>query len=245
MTHYVVMGKPSSEKIIFLHGWGGSTESFFMLATQMRTQNPNLEIILVDYPGFGLSGFPPATGFNSHDYAEWLYDFMTLLNIPKANFYAHSNGGRILVDLIENHPHAVQKCIFSCTAGVKVPEGFKQKIAAKLKFINKFLPERIRKFILVKILGARDWAEVKDGNKATLTKILAEPDITPKLQKIEHQSLILWGKKDTMTPFSPCGETYIKSLKNSTSIIFENGRHGIHYTHKNQIIKAVIDFLKI
>lgn len=234
----------SSNKLIMLHGWGGNTNSFFHLASSIREKFPELEILVLDYPGFGLSDFPPEGGFDTKQYAAWLYDFMTLLSIPKAHFYGHSRGGSILVRLLQQQPQAVKKAIFSCAAGIKPPKSGKQKIAEKLKNIGKILPKKLRKFLLVRVLDARDWGEVKPGNKATLEKILAEPDLREELKKIDHPSLVMWGAKDSMTPYHPCGELYIRNLGNSESKVFATGRHGIHHTHQTEIAELVSNFLK-
>ncbi len=242
-AHFVRFGE-SSNKIIFLHGWGGSTESFTQLAVQLREKKPDLEIILLDYPGFGLTGNPPEAGMDSSEYAAWVYDFMTVLNIPRAHFYAHSNGGRILNKLIQKNPQAVKKAVFTGSAGIKPPKKIGQIIAEKIGFIGKILPKSVRRFLIKKVLGARDWADVKPYNKKTLERILAEPDIGEELKKITHECLILWGAKDKMTPYRPSGETYIKNIKNKQYKVFPDGRHGIHHTHTNEIADLVAEFLK-
>ena len=162
-THFLRVGN-GAKPIIFLHGWGGSTDSFFALAVDLVAKKPEYKCIIVDYPGFGLTEFPPNKGWDTYQYAEWVYDFMTTINIAKADFYVHSFGGRILVRLAERHPQVIDKMILTCTAGIKWPLSLRQKISV---FLSKITPKfkggllgKIQKIIVTKIFGARDWGNV-------------------------------------------------------------------------------------
>ena len=92
-THYLSYGE-GEEVLIFLHGWGGSTESFEVLGPQIADDN-NLKIIIPDLPGFGKSGNPSPEGWSTHDYEVWFSNFLTQLNITSAHFYGHSFGCRV------------------------------------------------------------------------------------------------------------------------------------------------------
>lgn len=244
-THFVRLGE-AEQKLIFLHGWGGNTQSFWPMALALREARLDIEIILVDYPGFGDTADPPAEGFSSHDYARWVKAFCDTLGIEKTHFYTHSNGGRMLVYLLQDHPELAQKIVFSASAGIKWPDSPRQRFSkwASLRFAKAkhHLPARAQKFIVTKLLGARDWGNVRPELKTTLTKILAEPDFRELLPNVEQECLVLWGERDQITPFAS-GQVFAKELPHNQFVTFSTGRHGIHHTHREAIVEHLVKFL--
>lgn len=244
-THYLVVGNGLTP-VVFLHGWGGNTDSFFKLALKLSAARPDLELILVDYPGFGLTDAPPLDGWDTFQYADWVQAFCDELKIKQASFYVHSFGGRILTRLMNQHPSLGNKLVFTGSAGVKWPLGLRQKISVKL---SKIVPkakhprlQRLQKLIVTKIFGARDWGNVDPALKTTLTKVLAEADLRDDLTNIKQESLIMWGEQDTITPLKS-GKVYADKIPNNKFVSFKDGRHGIHHTHTDEIIDELAKFL--
>lgn len=244
-THFIRFGS-SENKVVFLHGWGGNTDSFLKLALELSEQRPDLELILVDYPGFGLTENPGKEGWDTYRYGTWVKAFCDELSIEKTNFYVHSFGGRILTRLMNTYPQLGKKLVFTGAAGIKWPLSLRQKLSV---YFSKIMPKaksarglRIQNFIITKIFGAHDWGNVAPELKATLTKVLAEDDFREVLKKISQPSLILWGKKDTITPLKS-GKVYAKKIPNNQFITFETGKHGIHHTHQAEIIEVLTKFL--
>ncbi len=244
-THFMRFGD-SQNKVIFLHGWGGNTDSFFKLALELSEKRPDLELIVLDYPGFGLTDAPAPSGWDTHHYADWVKAFCDELNIKEANFYVHSFGGRILTRLINKHPELGKKLVFTGAAGIKWPLSMRQKISVKL---SKIIPkakhsktQRLQNLIVTKVFGARDWGNVDPALKTTLTKVLAEADFRDDLKNIKQESLILWGEKDTITPLKS-GEIYAQKIPNNHFKTFKTGRHGIHHTHRDEIVTELAKFL--
>ena len=244
-THFLQFGS-SKKKLIFLHGWGVSAESFLDIAKKLKTEK-NIEIILIDLPGFGLSDSPPPTGWNIHDYENWLEIFLEKLNIKKANFFGHSFGCRILVQFLLKNKNIAQKVILAGAAGIKWPLSLRQKISIiiskNLYFIKNFIPKKIQKFIMCKIFGARDWGLVTKNLKPTLKKVLEEPDFQEKLPNIKNEILLIWGANDQITPLKS-GKVFAKKLSNAELKIIPEGRHGIHKTHADEITNMIKNFLK-
>ena len=235
-----------SQPVVFLHGWGGSTDSFFKLGLELTKQRPDLKLYLVDYPGFGLTDDPETSGWSTHRYADWVKALCEELEIKKAHFYVHSFGGRILCRLINKHPELGDKLVFTGAAGVKWPLSLRQKISVGL---SKIIPkakhsrtQRLQNFIVTKVFGARDWGNVKPALKNTLKTVLAEADLREDLANIKQPSLILWGEQDSITPLKS-GRVYAEKIPNNHLVIFPKGRHGIHHTHRTQIVAKIAEFL--
>ena len=52
------------------------------------------------------------------------------------------------------------------------------------------------------------------------------------------------GDADEIVPIKTAGEKSDNMLSNSTYKVIEGGPHGIVFTHKEQVNKIVVDFLK-
>ncbi len=243
-SHFIQFGS-GPKKMIFLHGWGGSTESFEKLAPKISNKN-NVEVILLDLPGFGRSGFPPKKGWNTQDYADWLTEILKQLKIKKCIFYGHSFGCRVIVRFLSKHSGAAEKVILTGAAGIKWPPTKREKVSLflskRFRLAKNFVPQVIQKFVITRIFGARDWGAVVPGLKTTLEKVLAEKDFRSDLSKLKMPFLLIWGKKDQITPLKS-GKVYEEKLPNAELVILEDGRHGVHRTHEVEILKLITKFL--
>ncbi len=242
--HYLRYGT-GTKKMVFCHGWGGSTESFEKLAPKIVKKN-NLEVILLDMPGFGKSKFPTTEGWDTWDYAEWLTEILKELKIKKCFFYGHSFGCRIIVRLLSKHPEIAQKVILTGAAGIKWPPTTREKISLflskKFRLAKAIVPQYIQKFIITRIFGARDWGAVVPELKTTLEKVLAEKDFRNDLPELKMPFLLIWGKNDQITPLKS-GKVYEEKLPNAKLVILGEGRHGVHRTHEGEIVELVTKFL--
>jgi len=244
--HYKVIGNTNADDIlIFLHGWGGSKESFDKLSNKIIDQEKDLKLILLDLPGFGDAPMPPKEGWNTKDYQQWFESFLSSLtttSFTKIHLYGHSFGCRVILRHLIKSPKFSGKVFLTGAAGVKWPPTIKErttkllnKIFTPIKFI---LPSKIKKKVLRK-LGAGDWAEADPAIKATLQKTLAEEDLRTYFSEIQQDITLIWGKNDTYTPYKSA-QVFHKLLPKNTLTTFPEGRHGIHYTHINEISELVI-----
>ncbi len=262
--HYeVVFGADNTKKVeniglILLHGWGGSTKSFtdeninqkgglaLRLADTMK-----INVLCLDYPGFGKSDFPSDSGWSSVEYADFLTKFLKKLKInDDVPLFGHSNGGRIIIRSLFDFPdfHNSRKLILCGASGIKLQKSKREKLISAfkkpLKQLSKLFPTKIKNLILKKVFKSHDWGACPRILKPTLSAITSEEDFSPKLGKINNNILLLWGKYDTMTPMMS-GKKYHQGLKNSKLIIYEDeaARHGLHRTHTEQIADQITKFL--
>ena len=253
-SHIVLLSNNTAEKpdktLVFLHGWGGSYESFWQLSQSILTEKyaKNWQILLLDFPGFGDSQNPPTSGWSTHDYADWLEGVINKMSLQKKDilFYTHSFGGRILVRWIGKYGQKFPgKIVITSSAGIKFELSFLQKLSImlskKTSLAKKILPQKLQKFVITKILKARDWGIVKKELKPTLIKVLAESDFRNELKKIENKTLIIWGDKDQITPLQ-AGKIFHQNIKNSQLLILKNARHGVHRTHQLVITNELNKF---
>ena len=233
-------------KIICLHGWGGSKESWGDMAPKL-VKKTDATVLTVDLPGFGESSPPPLSGWDTKQYAKWLEELITTLRWKNPTLIGHSFGCRVIIRFLEKHPEFEGKIILHGAAGIKWPPGFKQKTAGKLKpFVlplKKIVPTKLWNKVTGKLLGARDWANCPVAMKKTLEKTLNESCVRENLKKIKNNVLLLWGKNDGYTPLKSA-KVFAENLQNATLHIFEDGRHGIHRTHTEKAVTQITKFLK-
>ena len=162
--------------IVFLHGWGGSAQSFTPLAQSLeKNLSPKkFDRLQLDLPGFGKSEMPPITGWDTEQYAtwfaKWLDQFLTATTKDKKTrsyknivLYGHSFGCRVIVRYLLKQKNWAHPVILTGAAGIKHPlptrAKLAQRISALIKPIKRIIPPRIKKIILRKIFKAHDWAD--------------------------------------------------------------------------------------
>lgn len=89
--HYLDSELPKAKTLVFIHGWGQSSECFVDTACTLA---PHARVIVPDLPGFGYSDTPP-THWNYQDYADVVVDFCTQLDAAHPLFIGHSFGAKI------------------------------------------------------------------------------------------------------------------------------------------------------
>lgn len=246
-THMVRVGG-GDVRLILLHGWGGSAQSFLEpgLAEALAT-GLNGSVVCIDIPGFGDSGMPPKTGWGTPEYAAWLHEIVAKNGWSGVPLFGHSNGGRIILRLVLNHGHAAP-IVLCAASGVVWPPSARERIIGALKrpfgWGVKMLPPAGRRFIRAKILRSHDWANVAEPLRETLRTILSEPDIRPDLPNITNKALLIWGERDGVTPLRS-GVAMQNGLPNAELVTMPDGRHGIHRTHTKAVTDAVLHFLTL
>lgn len=255
--NFEIRGDPAGKTIIFLHGWGGSINSWLVgYDTDTKTEKGlgfgakladlGYNCIFIDIPGFGKSDIPNKV-WSIEDYTNNLIIFLeTNFDVQNKNpiLIGHSFGGCLSL-LIASRVKWVSKiCIFS---GAAIPPKIHQKIKNKLiKIIAKtfkyFIPNKIRSLIL-RGLNAHDHLKADGIMKEILANVLKR-DLRKILSKIENKTLLFWGENDRYTPLWQ-GKKIDKLMPNSELIIYKDGRHGTHRTHIEQSINKFLEWEKI
>ncbi len=271
-VRYLRIGNQNSlHKIVILHGWDPTkivSEGFIPLA-KIFAKKLSAEIIIPDLPGFGQSPLPAKKyintdcrnfcedpkqaeviiekGWSVWDYSDWLEEFLADLDFKSPILYGHSFGCRIIVRFLLRNKNFAGKIILTSAAGICLPLSWRQKLsrflAKAFPLAKKIVPRNFQKFIVKKVFGARDWGNCPPELKETFQKIIAEPCLGGSLSQIKNEVLLIWGKKDSVTPLE-AGRIFRKRLKNSQLKTIPEGRHGIHHTHTEKVAEFVVDFLK-
>ena len=214
--------------MIFLHGWGGSTDSFLGVAKNIR----NYRITLIDFYGFGNTPHPDYP-LCLDDFINGVKEIITFYNMDEVVLCAHSFGGRVAIKLASENPKYLKKIVLVDSAGIPPKRGLKYKFKI---FTYKF-------FKALKInlnFGSADYKSLDGAMKKTFVNIVNE-DLTEYLQYISVPTLIVWGDKDVDTPLYMAKKLNEK-IKDSGLVIL----HGTHFCYiecLNEFILILNSFL--
>lgn len=219
--YYEVFG--SGKRILFLHGWGGSCESFSLIA---ETLSRDLQVILIDLPGFGKSDLPKRV-FGTFGYADIIRRFLEELGINKIIIAGHSFGGKVALAVTSKdsakstRKRVAEKLILIDSEGVSTKSSKTKISIATFKAAKKLLPALLTKKLKNR-LGSKDYLEAGPLQRI-LVKVVNE-DLKPLLPEIAAPTLIIWGGDDQITPLKDA-RVLSEGIKNSKLEIVKNAGH--------------------
>ncbi|MDD2907349.1 MAG: alpha/beta hydrolase [Candidatus Gracilibacteria bacterium] len=233
----------NSETIVILHGWGGSSDSWIEVGELLK--NSGFNVIIPDLPGFGETKLNYV--FDIEEYSKVVINFLRELKINNFILWGHSNGGAISIKIANSHIFNIKKLILNNSAGIR---NDKQRNTKKIFFSIIIKPFKIFgkigflkgfRSIFYKIIGGYDYIRSEETPflKETYLNII-NADLKEDIKKIDIDTLLIRGEKDTYTPIR---DAYFmrENIKKSKLIILDNETHGIHI--KNPI-RLVDTFLK-
>ena len=75
-------------------------------------------------------------------------------------------------------------------------------------------------------------------------KVFSETDLTEDLKKFDVPTLIIHGDDDQIVPIGASAMLSSKIVKGSTLKVYPGAPHGLPSTHKNQVNKDLLAFIK-
>ena len=230
--------KNTDHFLLFLHGWGGSLDSFKGVEDVLVKNG--FSTINMDFPGFGHSDLP-SNDFTLNDYKEIVVEILNNEKIDKVSVFGHSFGGRVAI-LLASETDFVDKLILIDSAGIKprfnLIKWFKIRKYKFLKWCNKKLKT---KFDLSKF-GSEDYKAIPKELKQVFNNIV-NLDLTKKLKNIKAKSLIVWGERDKSTPLY-MAKKINRNIQNSSLVIYKNCGHFSYIENFNEFCNLTITFLK-
>ena len=227
--NYLVLGD-KGKWLVFLHGWGGSVESFLGVAKTFK----NNRCLLIDFPPFGFSEEPQDV-WDLKTYADMVFSLIQKLKIKKISLISHSFGGRVAILLSSTYNVNVSKLILIDSAGMK-PRDFlwtKFKIV-KYKFLKKLGFKQKNK-------GSQDYKSLSPIMKKTFSCIVNQY-LEQFCSNINAETLIFSGDKDKTTPLY-MAKRLNKLIKNSGLVVLKNAGHFSYLDNFEQFIIIVHKFI--
>jgi len=164
--------------VLFLHGWGASSESF---APVRQFFSDNYDCIFIDFD------CDPKTVATLDNYVEFVEEALVRESVTHCHIVGHSFGARVAVLLALQNPYMIKKLVLTGAAGLR--PRFKLSTWARIKMYKAF---GIGK-------GSPDYKKLSLTGKATFKNVIRR-DLSYEVQNVKNETLLIFGTKDRATP---------------------------------------------
>ncbi len=202
--HYNIKGD-GNKYVIILQGWGTKLELYNTVVDSLCDK---YKVVSLDLPGFGEST-EPREGWSVDDFKNFVLKFLKHIGVDSATLIGHSYGGRIIIKLAADKEVDlnIEKIVLIDSAGVVRAKSFKTRLKIfRYKCLKKLAGLKISQFFFGTLIeewkkrqGSADYREASPIMKECLVKAVNE-NLTDLLPKIDKETLLIWGDKDTATP---------------------------------------------
>jgi pimeloyl-ACP methyl ester carboxylesterase len=231
-------GPTAAPAVILLHGLGSSLHTWEPWA---KVLSADYRVIRFDLPGFGLTGPDPTGDYSDERGIAVLAALMDALSVRRAALVGNSMGGKLAWQFAAAHPERVTKLVLISPDGFASP-GFEYGKKAKVPVVARLLPYTLPTWMLRANLAPaysdksrltddtvtryRDLMLAPGVRRALLDRtaqVLLEPP-EPSLRRIQAPTLLVWGEKDALIPFSNA-QDYLRSVPNARLVSFTDLGH--------------------
>src|SRR3989338_670662 len=238
------MRKKSSKNIVLLHGWGANAKKLEPLAVELTKKK--WKVLVPQLPGFDAE--EPGEDWGLKEYDQFV-QIAARKAFGKGNYFlfGHSFGGRIAIKLAGLGPKNIEGIVLCATGGLSRGNPVKRGAFFILAKTGKTLlglhgVAHFWQTALYKLAREHDYEKATHRMKNIFKKVVAE-NLRPKVKKIRLPVLILWGRKDRMTPISDA--YYIKNtLPKAKLSVFENDGHKLPYDKPKEVAENIETWAK-
>ena len=218
-----VVEKGSGHPVVVLHGWGGRIESMWPVVECLAT---SWRVIAVDLPGFGESPVPSGV-WGTADYAHFITDLMTELEVARAHFVGHSFGAKTSLYIAASSADRVDKLVIVGSSGLTSAPTMKVRtkrlVSKSARLVGKLGSpgEKVREAVYRRI-ASQDYRDA-GPMRPTMVKVVNE-DIGHLLPRVGASTLLVWGTEDDAVPV-----THARRMEglipDSGLVLFEGAGH--------------------
>lgn len=224
----------SSERaIVFLHGWGLDGSVFDKLIGMF---DESTKILNLDFFSFGKSD-KGEEWFDTYEYAYHIFLLIKELGLREVVLVGHSFGGRVAIILSSVFDIKIYCVILMASAGIN---RFDLRKCMKIYFYKltkffvnkKMLPSKyLQKF------GSSDYKKLDTNDQKIFVRVVNQ-DLQYLLKKIKYNVILMWDKKDDITPYWMCKKFY-NILTNRNIYLFNNGKHMFFILNISKIYSII------
>lgn len=215
--------------LYIIHGWTCTVEPWNR-TIKILNDKYQIKVEMLHVPGLT---DPSKKVWTIDEYVKWADSLLP----EDAIVLGHSNGGRILLNLLSRQPDRVSHLILLDAAGVYEPSK-KRDILRKLSQILAPLRRvKILRKIIHKMIGAGDYDKAPENMKKTLTNML-DSDRNLDISKVKVKTDILWGEMDKITPPRQAKKMH-QLIKKSRLKLFPNWTHAPYIVDPEGLAKTI------
>ena len=196
--------------LVLLHGWPLDSREW---RHQLADLSDEFRVVAWDAPGAGLSSDPPESSTLS-DWAGWLAQFITVLDLAPAHVAGLSFGGGLALELFRNHPEVVGSLMlisaYAGWGGSLPPDEVEARVSLTqrnselppaewaLDLISTLLPEGSDPTLADEIGRMLD--DFHPAATRTSLQAFADADLRDTLPEVNVPTLLLYGERDARSP---------------------------------------------
>lgn len=215
--------------LYIIHGWTYTVEPWNR-TIKILNDKYQIKVEMLHVPGLT---DPSKKVWTIDEYVKWADSLLP----EDAIVLGHSNGGRILLNLLSRQSDRVSHLILLDAAGVYEPSK-KRDILRKLSQILAPLRRvKILRKIIHKMIGAGDYDKAPENMKKTLTNML-DSDRNLDISKVKVKTDILWGEMDKITPPRQAKKMH-QLIKKSRLKLFPNWTHAPYIVDPEGLAKTI------
>jgi pimeloyl-ACP methyl ester carboxylesterase len=221
-------GPRDAPALILLHGFGSSLQTWEAWAASLSA---TYRVIRLDLPGFGLTGADPTDDYSDDRAMHVIAALMDYLHLPRATLIGNSLGGKLAWEFAAAYKQRIDRLVLISPDGFESP-GFEYNRKPEVPYMVRLLPYVLPKFFLRMSLAPAYVNEAAltpavltryydmmraPGVRAAIIARLRQVRLEPpeaRLRQIQAPTLLLWGERDAMIPFSNA-QDYLKNIPNA------------------------------
>lgn len=227
------MSKSKLPKLYIIHGWAYSVEPWAKTLALLKSRGVSVEMLHVP----GLTS-PSRRVWTIAEYVNWADEHLP----QNAVALGHSNGGRILLNLLADNPQRLKHLILLDSAGVYEPSRKRDLLRKLSKLFSPFKKIPFLAKVVHRLVGASDYDRAPENMKQTLTNML-DSDKSLDVSKVSTPTTILWGAEDTVTPPRMAKALHAR-LPHSTLEIFDGWTHAPYISSPSSLADAIYKTLE-
>jgi pimeloyl-ACP methyl ester carboxylesterase len=260
-VHYNEVG--AGPALILLHGGGPGASGWSNFKQNVPELSRHFRVLLIDQPGYGKSDkVIPEKEARSELASRLIAGLLDQLSIKKAHVLGNSFGGRTAIQLALRHAQRVDRLILMGPAGGSL-NIFSPEPTEGMKHLHGFFSapgpskERMREFIKVfvhdqtlvtdALIDERFAAATEPETRRFYEHFLSKPDarepqIWREIDKIQHRTLLVWGRDDRTNPFEG-GIFMLKRMFDARLHVFPRCGHWAQLEHRDEFNALLRTFL--
>lgn len=252
------------KKVILVHGLGGSIEAW---NENVEPLSDEYTVYAIELPGHGKSD-KPHVRYTLDFFSQFLSRFVDEFKISRFHIVGLSFGGAIALRYVINNPEKIDKVILVASAGLDPRMGrlFSLSNLAPLRKITWIVPRWLFRYyakatvydarilspeiidLYYKLLKDRDFRQVLlsiQRENFNFFGFGSRPlrRLAQDIHTIDKETLIVWGKNDTMIPVANASKGKQKIAK-SQIVVFDKCSHNPQYEKTDDFNKVVAGFLR-
>ena len=238
-------GPEDGQKVLLLHGWGGSMDSWLPLERDLQKTK---RVINIDFPGFGKSP-EAASDWCVTEYAALTAELIRTYAPEGTDIVAHSFGGRVALLLNTICPELMRRQVLTGCAGL-IPKDAPASGVSSLKkiydngFTRKVLGDRgvekLQNFVRSHT-GSADYRSATPRMREVFKNVISQ-DLAYCLPSVTAPTILIWGRNDTATPLW-MGQEMEKRMKDAALIVFDGCTHFAYLEQYARFFAIVNQFL--